>query len=161
MYNRKEILTLMFVLLAVFVRLAPHPPNFTPITALALFGATTFSNRVLGTLLPLIALAVSDLYLGFYSISIWVYSSFLAISLLGHYWKTIKTKNILMSSLLFFIVTNFGVWLTGYPKTIEGFVLCYTLAIPFFINAIAGDLFFSYILKYSYSFTKYKLIKQL
>ena len=66
-----------------------------------------------------------------------------------------------MSSLLFFIVTNFGVWLTGYPKTIEGFVLCYTLAIPFFINAIAGDLFFSYILKYSYSFTKYKLIKQL
>jgi hypothetical protein len=161
MHNRKEILTLMFVLLAVFVRLAPHPPNFTPITALALFGATTFSNRVLGTLLPLIALAISDLYLGFYSISIWVYSSFLAISLLGHYWKTIKTKNILMSSLLFFIVTNFGVWLTGYPKTIEGFVLCYTLAIPFFINAIAGDLFFSYILKYSYSFTKYKLIKQL
>ena len=161
MNNRKEILTLMFVLLAVFVRLAPHPPNFTPITALALFGATTFSNRVLGTLLPLIALAISDLYLGFYSISIWVYSSFLAISLLGHYWKTIKTKNILMSSLLFFIVTNFGVWLTGYPKTIEGFVLCYTLAIPFFINAIAGDLFFSYILKYSYSFTKYKLIKQL
>ena len=151
----------MFVLLAVFVRLAPHPPNFTPITALALFGATTFSNRVLGTLLPLIALAISDLYLGFYSISIWVYSSFLAISLLGHYWKTLKTKNILMSSLLFFIVTNFGVWLTGYPKTIEGFVLCYTLAIPFFINAIAGDLFFSYILKYSYSFTKYKLIKQL
>ena len=151
----------MFVLLAVFVRLAPHPPNFTPITALALFGATTFSNRILGTLLPLIAMAISDLYLGFYSISIWVYSSFIAISLLGHYWKTIKTKNILLSSLLFFIVTNFGVWLTGYPKTIEGFVLCYTLAIPFFINAIAGDLFFSYILKYSYSFTKYKLIKQL
>ena len=161
MHNRKEVLTLMFVLLAVFVRLAPHPPNFTPITALALFGATTFSNRVLGTLLPLISLAISDPYLGFYSISIWVYSSFLAISLLGHYWKTIKTKNILLSSLLFFIVTNFGVWLTGYPKTIEGFVLCYTLAIPFFINAIAGDLFFSYILKYSYSFTKYKLIKQL
>jgi len=161
MDNRKEVLTLMFVLLAVFVRLAPHPPNFTPITALALFGATTFSNRILGTLLPLIAMAISDLYLGFYSISIWVYSSFIAISLLGHYWKTIKTKNILLSSLLFFVVTNFGVWLTGYPKTIEGFVLCYTLAIPFFINAIAGDLFFSYILKYSYSFTKYKLIKQL
>ena len=161
MDNRKEVLTLMFVLLAVFVRLAPHPPNFTPITALALFGATTFSIRILGTLLPLIAMAISDLYLGFYSISIWVYSSFIAISLLGHYWKTIKTKNILLSSLLFFVVTNFGVWLTGYPKTIEGFVLCYTLAIPFFINAIAGDLFFSYILKYSYSFTKYKLIKQL
>jgi hypothetical protein len=161
MLKHKELITLMFVVLAVFVRLAPHPPNFTPIVALALFGATTFSNRVLGTLLPLIAMAISDIFLGFYSISIWVYGSFLAISLLGHYWKTVKTKNILMSSLIFFIVTNFGVWLTGYPKTIEGFVLCYTLAIPFFINAIAGDLFFSYILKYSYSFTKYKLIKQL
>jgi hypothetical protein len=161
MLKHKELITLMFVVLAVFVRLAPHPPNFTPIVALALFGATTFSNKVLGTLLPLIAMAISDIFLGFYSISIWVYGSFLAISLLGHYWKTVKTKNILMSSLIFFIVTNFGVWLTGYPKTIEGFVLCYTLAIPFFINAIAGDLFFSYILKYSYSFTKYKLIKQL
>jgi len=161
MLKHKELITLMFVVLAVFVRLAPHPPNFTPIVALALFGATNFSNKMLGTLLPLVAMAISDLYLGFYSISIWVYGSFLTISLLGHYWKTIKTKNILMSSLVFFIVTNFGVWLTGYPKTIEGFVLCYTLAIPFFINAIAGDLFFSYILKYSYSFTKYKLIKQL
>ena len=65
MLKHKELITLMFVVLAVFVRLAPHPPNFTPIVALALFGATTFSNKVLGTLLPLIAMAISDIYLGF------------------------------------------------------------------------------------------------
>ena len=159
--NKREILVLAFVILAVVVRLVPHPPNFTPITALALFGATTFSNRLLGTLLPLIAMAASDLYLGFYSISIWVYSSFLLISLLGHYFKQIGTKTILLSSLLFFIVTNFGVWLMGYPKTLEGLLLCYTVAIPFFINSIAGDLFFSYVLKYSFKFTENKLILQL
>ena len=159
--GKREYIVLAFVLLAVVVRLVPHPPNFTPITALALFGATTFKNRILGTLLPLIAMAISDLYLGFYSISIWVYSSFLIISLLGHYLKKINTKGILISSLIFFLVTNFGVWLSGYPFTIEGLLLCYTMAIPFFINSIAGDLFFSYVLKYSFKFTENKLILQL
>ena len=159
--NKREFIVLAFVLLAVVVRLVPHPPNFTPITALALFGATTFKNRILGTLLPLIAMAISDLYLGFYSISIWVYSSFLIISLLGHYLKKINTKGILISSLIFFLVTNFGVWLYGYPLTIEGLLLCYTMAIPFLINSIAGDLFFSYVLKYSFKFTENKLILQL
>ena len=159
--GKREYIVLAFVLLAVVVRLVPHPPNFTPITALALFGATTFKNRILGTLLPLIAMAISDLYLGFYSISIWVYSAFLIISLLGHYLKKINTKGILISSLIFFLVTNFGVWLSGYPLTIEGLLLCYTMAIPFFINSIAGDLFFSYVLKYSFKFTENKLILQL
>jgi hypothetical protein len=159
--NKREFIVLAFVILAVVVRLVPHPPNFTPITALALFGATTFKNRILGTLLPLIAMAISDLYLGFYSISIWVYSSFLIISLLGHYLKKINTKGILISSLIFFLVTNFGVWLYGYPLTIEGLLLCYTMAIPFLINSIAGDLFFSYVLKYSFKFTENKLILQL
>lgn len=159
--NKREFIVLAFVILAVVVRLVPHPPNFTPITALALFGATTFRNRFLGTLLPLIAMAISDIYLGFYSISIWVYSSFLIISLLGHYLKKINTKGILISSLIFFLVTNFGVWLSGYPLTIEGLLLCYTMAIPFLINSIAGDLFFSYVLKYSFKFTENKLILQL
>ena len=106
-------------------------------------------------------MAISDLYLGFYSISIWVYSSFFIISLLGLYFKEIKTKSILISSLVFFIVTNFGVWLSGYPLTLEGLLLCYTMAIPFFINSIVGDLFFSYVLKYSFKFTENKLILQL
>ena len=156
--HKREFLVLAFVIFAVVMRLVPHPPNFTPITALALFGATTFSNRILGTLLPIIAMAISDIYLGFYSISIWVYSSFLLISLLAHYWKVIKSKNILISSLIFFLVTNFGVWISGYPLTLEGLLLCYTLAIPFLINTIIGDLFFSYVLKYSFKFTENKLI---
>jgi len=156
--NKQEKLILAFVAFAVLIRLIPHPPNFTPIVALALFGSTTFRNKWLGIFLPILALGISDLYLGFYSISIWVYSSFFLISLLGTYWKKIKVTNVLTSSVIFFIITNFGVWLGGYPKTIEGFLLCYTMAIPFFINSIIGDLFFSYLLKYSFRYSENKLI---
>lgn len=156
--NKREYLLIGFILLTVLVRLIPHPPNFTPIIALALFGSTTFRNKWIGLSLPIIAMSISDLYLGFYSISIWVYSSFFLISLLGTYWKSIRITNIFISSLLFFIITNFGVWLMGYPKTWEGFLLCYTMAIPFFINSILGDLFFSYLLKYSFSFTERKIL---
>tara|TARA_B100000900_G_scaffold23721_1_gene18482 strand:+ start:2284 stop:2775 length:492 start_codon:yes stop_codon:yes gene_type:complete len=156
--NKREMLILGFVLFAVVIRLIPHPPNFTPITALALFGSTTFRNKWFGLLLPIIAMGISDLYLGFYSISIWVYSSFFLISLLGLYWKKIQVKNVFISSLIFFIITNFGVWLGGYPKTIEGFLLCYTMAIPFFLNSILGDFFFSYLLKFSFGYSENKLM---
>ena len=156
--NKRELLIIGFLLFAVVIRLIPHPPNFTPITALALFGSTTFRNKWFGLLLPIIAMWISDLYLGFYSISIWVYSSFFLISLLGLYWKKIQVKNVFISSLIFFIITNFGVWLGGYPKTIEGFLLCYTMAIPFFINSILGDLFFSYLMKFSFQSVEKKLL---
>ena len=156
--NKREILILTFVLLAVLVRLIPHPPNFTPIIALALFGSTTFKNKSIGLSLPLLAMIISDLYLGFYSISLWLYGSFFLISILGTYWKKIKVTNVFISSLIFFIITNFGVWLGGYPKTIEGFLLCYTMAIPFFINSILGDLFFSYLMKFSFQSVEKKLL---
>ena len=144
--------------MAVLVRLLPHPPNFTPITALALFGATTFKNKYLGVFLPLIVMVLSDIYLGFYGITLWVYGSFLLISLLGRYWKKIKVTNVLVSSLIFFIITNFGVWLGGYPKTLEGFLMCYTLALPFLINSILGDLFFSYLMKFSFQSVEKKVL---
>jgi hypothetical protein len=161
MSNKREIVVLLFVLLAVVVRLIPHPPNFTPVTALAIFGATTFNNKTLGVILPLIAMGISDIVLGFSSISFWVYASFISISLLSIYWKSIKIQHVLISSILFFIVTNFGVWLMGYPKTLEGFILCYVMAIPFFMNSIIGDLFFTFVLKHSFKSIEYnfKLIK--
>ena len=157
--NKRQLLIIGFLLLAVVVRLIPHPPNFTPIIALALFGSTNFKNKWLGISLPIIAMGISDLYLGFYSISMWVYGSFFLISILGTYWKKIKVKNVFISSLIFFIITNFGVWLMGgYPKTIEGILLCYTMALPFFLNSIVGDLFFSYLLKYSFRYSEKKLM---
>ena len=79
--NKREYILLGFVIMAVLVRLLPHPPNVTPMTALALFGCN-FRNKYLGLSLPLIAMVLSDIYLGFYGITLWVYGSFLLISLL-------------------------------------------------------------------------------
>ena len=154
--NRKELLVLVFCVFAILLRLAPHPPNFAPITSLAIFGGVMFRNKWLGMSLPLLVMFISDLFLGFSMITPWVYGSFLLISFIS---KEVNNKNILMGSILFFIITNFGVWVLGYPKTWEGLVLCYTLAIPFFVNSILGDFFFSYLLKYSFKYSERYIFK--
>ena len=154
--NKRELLLVVFCVFAILMRLVPHPPNFTPITSLTIFGGVMFNKKWIGMLLPLLVMFISDLFLGFSMITPWVYGSFLLISLIS---KNINTKNILMGSILFFIITNFGVWILGYPKTWEGLFLCYTMAIPFFINSILGDLFFSNVLKYSFQFTEKKILK--
>jgi hypothetical protein len=157
MLSRRELILILFVVLTVLLRLIPHPPNIAPVTALAIFGATTFKNKYLGMLLPLIALGISDIFLGFSNISYWVYGAFILISLTSMFIRKVNTQHILLSSIVFFIVTNFGVWLLGYPNTVEGFILCYTLALPFFVNTVIGDLFFTYVLKHSFKLIESKL----
>ena len=95
------------------------------------------------------SLVIFDLIIGFSLINIFVYLSFIVIVLVGNHFKKIKLKSVLISSIVFFIISNFGVWLIGYPKTVSGIVMCYTAAIPFFINTILGDLFYSFLLKYT------------
>jgi hypothetical protein len=153
--NKKELLVLMFCVFAVLFRLIPHPPNFTPLTSLAIFGGVMFRNKWLGNILPLLVMILSDIILGFSSITPWVYGSFMLITILS---SEINLNNILRGSVVFFIITNFGVWLLGYPQTLEGFLMCYTLAIPFFVNSLLGDLFFSYVLKYTYEYTETKIL---
>ena len=154
--SKRELLVLVFCVFAVIFRILPHPPNFTPITSLAIFGGVMFNKKWVGMILPLLVMFISDLVLGFSMITPWVYGSFLLISLVS---KHINLKNILKGSILFFIITNFGVWVLGYPKTWEGFVLCYTMAIPFFVNSVVGDLFFSLVLKHSFEFTEKRIFK--
>lgn len=153
---KKELILVLFIFVAALFRLLPHPPNFAPVTALALFSGVYFNNKTLSIGVPLIAMILSDLYLGFYSISLWVYISFIAVSIFGIFYKKIKFKSIFISSLIFFIISNFGVWVLGYPKTFDGFLLCYSLAIPFFGYSLIGDLFYSLVLKHSFNFTKEK-----
>lgn len=146
------------VLLAAVSRLIPHPPNFTPITALALFGAATLTDRRLAILIPILALFVSDLCIegmhrmglmaswGIYS-GMWVtYTAFLLITLIGLLLRHHRTVPAIMGatlvgSVVFFVLTNFGVWASGnlYPRTLEGLLACYTAAIPFFENTLLGD----------------------
>lgn len=137
------------ILFAVLLRLLPHPANFAPIAGMALFGGV-YLNKKYALIVPLIAMLVSDFFIGFHSTILFVYGSFLLTGLIG-LWikehKSVKTVifGTLISSVLFFIITNFGVWLAGslYPKTFSGLVQCYFFAIPFFRNTILGDLFYT------------------
>ena len=157
--SNQEKLLAVFVILATFLRLIPHPLNFTPITSLALFSGVMFNRKWLGLIIPLIAMFLSDIILGFSMISLWVYASFGLITLFGWFIKKMNIHSILLSSIIFFIVSNFGVWVLGYPHTIEGILLCYTMAIPFFGYSIIGDLFWGFVIKFSYKFVENKIYK--
>ncbi len=144
--------------IAILSRLIPHPPNFTPITAIALFSTIHFKNKILTYLIPIIGLFISDLILGLSLVNLFVYLSFIAITFIGFKFQKINNYSILLSSTTFFIVSNFGVWILGYPKTIEGLILCYYMALPFFVYTIMGDLFYSYAMKYGLRYALNKKI---
>ena len=144
--------------IAILSRLIPHPPNFTPITAIALFSTIHFKNKILTYLIPIIGLFISDLILGLSMVNLFVYLSFIAITFIGFKFQKINNYSILLSSTTFFIVSNFGVWILGYPKTIEGFILCYYMALSFFVYTIMGDLFYSYAMKYGLRYALNKKI---
>ncbi len=150
-FDRIQKIVLLIIIFGVICRLIPHPPNFSPVTAIALFGGLNFSDKRLAFSIPLIILFLSDLILGISIINLFVYTGFLTIVFLGTKIKSIKFENIILSSFIFFLISNFGVWIIGYPKNIEGLILCYTMAIPFFGYSIAGDLFFGYLFKISFS----------
>ena len=153
--NRNENFLIGFVFLAIWFRLIPHPPNVAPITALALFSGASFRNKWYSIVFPLIAMLLSDMVLGFSTISLWVYSAFILITMFSWMTKELKWTFVLISSLIFFIVSNFGVWVLSYPHTIEGLITCYTMAIPFFGYSILGDMAWSLII-----FGLYETIKE-
>lgn len=149
--NKKILFITLFITVAALMRLIPHPPNFVPITAIAIFAGVKLNNIKIAYAIPISIMLISDLFIGFYSISLFVYLAFILIITYSSFIKKYSIKNIILSSVMFFIITNFGVWLMGgYPKSIEGLVLCYTMAIPFFTNSIIADLFFSAILYYGF-----------
>jgi|SRR6185312_5235517 len=134
------------ILAAAASRLIPHPPNMTSVAAIALFGGATFSDKRAAFLVPMAALLLSDVVLGFYRHMEVVYVAFALIVGIGIWLQ--KHRSLLpiagaalASSLLFFLVTNFGVWAfeSMYPKTLEGLVACYVAALPFFRNTLQGD----------------------
>ena len=150
--NKKNLIIAIIMLAAVLTRLVPHLPNFTPVTAIALFGGLYISNKILAYALPLTIMFISDIFLGFSSITLFVYSGFMLVTLIGTLRKKSNILTIFMGSLSFFIVTNFGVWLLGYPKTWTGLVECYTLALPFFRNSLLGDFFYSGVMIIGFNF---------
>ncbi len=138
------------VLFGALLRLVPHWPNFTPIAAMALFGGAYIKKKHLAFLVPIAALLISDLFLGFHKWMIAVYVSFALVVGIGMLLRNrVRTGSVLLAtvsaSLLFFLITNFAVWIGSpfYPQNMAGLLESYTLAIPFLNNGIMGDLFFS------------------
>jgi hypothetical protein len=146
------------VLTAAATRLLPHPPNFAPITAMALFAGACFASRWLALFVPLAAMLLSDLALGllgdapgfgFHGLMPFVYGSFVLISMLGMRLRRDRAllrlvRTGLAASIFFFVATNLAFWATSplYPASIEGLMACFVAAIPFFHNALLGDAVF-------------------
>ena len=149
--SKKEKVLFSFVLIAALTRLVPHPPNFAPITAMSLFAGAYFTRKQLAFIVPLLAMLISDLFLGFYTISIFVYLSFAVITWMGQQRNRVTPKLVLLGSVLFFLISNLGVWLLYYPVTIDGLVTCFALAIPFFAISLLGDIFYSVMLVFGFS----------
>ncbi|HEY3041890.1 MAG TPA: DUF6580 family putative transport protein [Pyrinomonadaceae bacterium] len=140
------------ILVSAAARIIPHPPNFTPITAIALFGGAYFSKKWVAFAVPLTSLFISDLVLGYRPPYV-VYASFALIVCIGLLLRRRRTTTAiaaaaLASSVLFFLVTNFGVWFFSgmYPKTSAGLIMCYMAAIPFFKNTVLGNALYTILL---------------
>lgn len=137
----------------------PHIPNFSPIAAIALFSGvylTVGKNKLYAILVPLLALFISDIFIGFYSpvVMLSVYGSFVLIGLIGLWLKNHKTVAntlgaSLFGSIIFFLITNFAMWAIPhslYPHSLQGLLNCYTMGLPFFRNTLLGDLFYTGVL---------------
>ena len=141
--------TLIFT--AIFFRLIPHLPNFTPVAAIALFGGAYLGKKYLSFLIPFAAMIISDAIIGFHSTMIAVYISFaivVGIGILLRRKTTVTTVIIasFTSSLLFFLITNFASWMGGtmpYPLNFSGLMMAYQAGLPFFRNELTGTLLFN------------------
>lgn len=155
------LVTLLLVSVGVLFRLLPHPVNVAPLTAIALLAGIHFKSKF-GVLLPLAITLVTDLFLGFYSTMLWVYGSYILIYAIGTFGKKYSFSSTLkltiISSVIFFIVTNVGVWLSSgmYARSFAGLIECFTLALPFFRNSLLGDMFYVQILFWLIEYVKNK-----
>ena len=148
----------IIILIGASLRLIPHLPNFVPIGALALFSGFYFSKKI-ALILPLAVLFISDIFIGYYEtrLMLFVYLSFLLYVVLGFWlnknkkWYTIAGVATL-GAVLFFLVTNFAVWLftPWYAKNFSGLIQCYLMGLPFFRNTLTGDIFYTIVFFGSY-----------
>jgi len=152
--NRNRLLIISsLVALAALARLLPHPPNFVPVAALALFAGALVPDRRLAFLVPLVAMLISDLFLGFHAGMALIYVCMaitvaIGMQLTNRIRFTTVAGAAVVSSVLFFVITNFGVWLTSgmYGHNLSGLLACYVAAIPFYHYTLLGNAFYAAIL---------------
>jgi len=154
------------IALGIFITLAatrfiPHPPNFTSLMALSFYVPAFLGIRYLP--IVLISFAITDLIIGFHSVTLFTWGSIALIGLISrNFVKSISSRILgsLLGACIFFVITNFGIWSLGYyGYNLNGLLTCYTLAIPFFAYSLISTLFFSSIFEGAYKFYKLKFIK--
>jgi len=158
-------LPICLILVLSFTRLIPHPWNFTPILAASIFSGFYFKNFFLGLFVVIFSMFLGDLYLGFHSTMLFTYASLAVAVAIGILIKNFKFSEILVSgltgSICFFVITNFGAWLTleMYEKNLSGLINSYVLAIPFFHNTLISTLVYLILIKllFNYVFEKKSL----
>ncbi len=149
----------VIILLAMF-RLVPHPPNATPIAAMALFSGAVFSNRALAYLVPLAAMWLSDLVLGLHATIWYVYAGVAITVLIGSALQNITIFRVgavaFLASIVFYLLTNFGAWLHHdmYPQNATGLLQAYVAGLPFLRNALLANLMFAYLVFYGLAWLK-------
>lgn len=156
--NRRLLyLALSLVGAGVLMRLLPHAPNLAPVGAIALFGGALLPRKV-AWWLPLAIMAASDVLIGFYDSMWFTWAAFLLVGLYGMTLRRATTPQRIVygalgSSLIFYAVSNFGVWISGglYAHTWSGLIECYTMALPFLRNTLAGDLLYGSLLFGTYA----------
>ncbi len=153
---------------AALSRLLPHPDNFAPIGAMALFGGCYISNKRMAFIIPLVTMLISDTLLqlingtGFHPGMIWVYGAFTIITCIGFLLRGRDQRQTIMvaslvGSILFFVITNFGQWATGYYGYTSGALTeSFIMGIPFFRGTLMGDLFFNLVLFGSFAVAKWR-----
>jgi len=134
--RRQQMLAISLIIIGILLRFVPHTANFTPVAAIALF-AGVYLNKKQALIVPLALMVISDIFLGMHNVVVFTWGSFILVTLVGSWAKRHKTfkgvvSTSLISSFLFYVITNFGVWAMGwYPQNAKGLLDCYILALPF------------------------------
>jgi len=146
----RAVLIIGIVLVAAALRIVPHPINFTPIGALALFGGAYFSSKRAAIAVPLLSLVAGDIFTGFHRLIPYVYASFLVSVAIGFWLRRKKSASRIgtgtaAGAIQFFLITNFALWASSigsYPKNLGGLAQCYIEGLPFLWNTLVGDAFY-------------------
>lgn len=143
------VLPTLLVVLGVVCRVVPHPLNFAPIGAIALFAGASFRDRRAAFVVPLAAMFIGDLFIGLHSLMPLIYATYALIVVLGMLLRERRRSPLHVvagavgGATIFFVLTNFAVWLDMYPRTLAGLTACFVNAIPFFDRTLMSDLLFS------------------
>ena len=150
MHTFRAVVVVVLIVLAAVLRVLPHPWNFTPIGAMALFSGSLFENRWAAFLLPLASLLAGDIFVGFHKLMLVVYASFAVSVAIGRWLGENRSLArifgaVFLGALQFFLVTNFAQWAMGgfYPRTSAGLFACYTAGVPYFWNTLGADVLYA------------------